>query len=295
MKYLFDEEHDDCKTQTLVNANYIEVQQQDDNSTIITDDNSEKERVVEYKRGTFDQLSTMRKTVYALSFLLTMALFILAYGEGGKARLEKIIDRVIERSIVTETDQYQKEIMKGDAALERKQYREAISVFESVLAKNPSSLDKIIFHYSMALTALGETLMASDQAEAKNTLEKSYKINPQNSQTCFLLGKVYTVLKDNRKALEYYEKAASLDPADPDVYFNMGYSYAVLDDYGKAKEMYRKVIDFSPSFVDQAYFNLALIEDKTGMKKEALGHMKKALEINPLNNNAARFLASKNL
>lgn len=294
MKYLFDEEHEDCKTQTLVNANYFEVQQQDDNSTIITDDNSEKERVVEYKRGTFDQLSTTRKTVYVLSVLLTMTLFIFAYGEGGKTRLGKIVDRVIERSTVTEADQYRKEIMKGGAALERKQYREAISVFESILVKNPSSLDKLIFHYSRALTALGETLMASDQAEAKNTLEKSYRINPQNSQTCFLLGKVYTVLKDNRMALEYYEKAAFLDPANPDVYFNMGYSYAVLDDYGKAKEMYRKVIDFSPSFVDQAYFNLALIEDKTGLKKEALGHMKKALEINPLNSNAARFLASKN-
>jgi tetratricopeptide (TPR) repeat protein len=156
-------------------------------------------------------------------------------------------------------------------------------------------LDKIQFHYSKALTAMGETLMATSQSEAKISLEKSYKINPENSQTCFLLGKIFTVLKNNRSALDYYEKAAALDPANPDVYFNMGYSYAVLDDYGKAKEMYSKVIDFSPSFVDQAYFNLALIEEKTGMKKEAIEHMKKALEINPLNANAARFLETKNL
>jgi tetratricopeptide (TPR) repeat protein len=134
---------------------------------------------------------------------------------------------------------------------------------------------------------------SSDLSKALGLLEKSYRINKENSQTCFLLGKVHTMLKDNQKAIEYYEKASSIDPMNPDIYFNMGYSYAVLTDFGKAKEMYRKVIDFSPSFVDQAYFNLALIEEKTGMEDAAIEHMKKALDINPLNENAARFLKSR--
>lgn len=293
MKYLFDEENEDFKTQTIVNTNYFEVPQNDDNNcTIITADVHTKN---EYKKHIFDLLSKKRKIVYGASFFLTMALFIFAYGDGGKVRIERIVDNVVERSKGIKADHDEAEIMQGVSALERKNYKEAVALFENALKNNPSSFDRILFHYSKALTAMGETLMASSQSEARITLEKSYKINPENSQTCFLLGKIFTVLKNNRTALEYYEKAAALDPANPDVYFNMGYSYAVLDDYGKAKEMYREVIDFAPSFVDQAYFNLALIEEKTGMKKDAIEHMKKALEINPLNTNAARFLETKKL
>lgn len=295
MKYLFDTENEDFKTQTIVNENLFEVSQNDNNSTIITTDEHSEKKEPGFKKKILDQLSTTRKIIYGVSFFLTMVLFVFAYGDGGKLRIEKIVDNVVERSKSFKEDHAEAEIMKGVSALEQKNYKDAVSRFENVLKNNPSSLDRIIFHYSKALTALGETLMTSNQSEAKNTLEKSYKINPENSQTCFLLGKIYTVLKNNRTALEHYERAALLNPANPDVYFNMGYSYAVLDDYGKAKEMYRKVIDFAPSFVDQAYFNLALIEEKTGMKKEALEHMKKALEINPLNANAARFLETKNL
>lgn len=295
MKFLFDTENEDFKTQTIVNANCFEVSQNDNNSTIITTGEHSEKKEPEFKKKIFDQLSSTRKIIYGASFFLTMVLFIFAYGDGGKLRIERIVDNVIERSKGIQADHDEAEIIQGVTALEQKNYKKAVSLFENVLKNNPSSLDRIIFHYSKALTALGETLMASSQSEAKITLEKSYKINPENSQTCFLLGKMYTVLKNNRTALEYYERAASLDPANPDVYFNMGYSYAVLDDYGKAKEMYRKVIDFAPSFVDQAYFNLALIEEKTGMKKESIEHMKKALEINPLNTNAARFLETKNL
>jgi tetratricopeptide (TPR) repeat protein len=70
----------------------------------------------------------------------------------------------------------------------------------------------------------------------------------------------------------------------------MGYNYAVLDDYGKAKDMYTRVIDLAPPFVDQAYFNLGLIQEKTGRRNEAVENMRKALSINPDNRNAARFL-----
>jgi len=296
MKYLFDEENEDFKTQTIVDANLFGVpHNEDNNSTIITADEHTKNNDPEYKKNIFDLLSKTRIIVYGASFFLTMALFIFAYGNDGKVRIERIVGNVVERSKSIMANHDEAEIMQGVSALERKNYKVAVELFEKALKNNPSSLDRIQFHYSKALTAMGETLMASSQSEAKISLEKSYKINPKNSQTCFLLGKIFTVLKNNQSALDYYEKAAALDPANPDVYFNMGYSYAVLDDYGKAKEMYSKVIDFSPSFVDQAYFNLALIEEKTGMKKEAIEHMKKALEINPLNTNAARFLETKNL
>jgi len=296
MKYLFDEENEDFKTQTIVDANLFGVpHNEDNNSTIITADEHTKNNDPEYKKNIFDLLSKTRIIVYGASFFLTMALFIFAYGNDGKVRIERIVGNVVERSKSIMANHDEAEIMQGVSALERKNYKVAVELFEKALKNNPSSLDRIQFHYSKALTAMGETLMASSQSEAKISLEKSYKINPKNSQTCFLLGKIFTVLKNNQSALDYYEKAAALDPANPDVYFNMGYSYAVLDDYGKAKEMYSKVIDFSPSFVDQAYFNLALIEEKTGMIKEAIEHMKKALEINPLNTNAARFLETKNL
>jgi tetratricopeptide (TPR) repeat protein len=203
---------------------------------------------------------------------------------------DSVLSRMIPSALYSRITFNTNEFEKGVKAVEEKRDKEAIQIFEGILRRDPSLKTRITPYYSVALTSLGSKLMKSNKNRAQILLEKSYVLNPQNSETCAHLGKLYTVRNENRKALEYYDKASKLDPVNPDIYFNMGYNYAVLDDYGKAKEMYKIVIDLAPSFIDQAYFNLALIQDKTGMPEDALKNMRKALKANPDNMNALKFI-----
>ncbi len=291
MKNLFGSEGGEGLTQTNLNVSAGRRFEDEDMSTAIREDDSGFTREYVPKRPR--RISTFRKAVYGLCFFAVIALFAVSYGDRGKVRVEKILRSFIPEPAMTESAIVGEKIKPGIMDLNMKRYKEAADFFEIKRNEKPLWKEYIDPHYSKALAGLGETLMASDMDQARATLETSYSLDRKNSHTCFLLGKVFTVMKNNEKAVEYYEKAAALDPSNPDIYFNMGYSYAARSEYGKAREMYQKVIEYSPSYTDQAYFNLAVIEDKLGMNGEAVEHMKKALAINPLNVNASRFLEKK--
>lgn len=279
IRSLFDDECDDCKTRTLLNVERYLISEPSE-STVLTlhEENPDK-------RQTW--MPWRLFLIFCVAAVLVVPVMVFWRGVDRRDPVKALTQN--HRKV----DQDYDSIQKGVQLFQNRQYAQAVAVFELSLKKSPYLLNKISKNYSEALTALGETLMVNDLTASKKTLEKSRNVDPDNSRTCFLLGKVHTVLKDNEKALDYYHKAAQLDPDNPDIYFNMGYSYAATDNFEKAKEMYRIVIDRSPTFVDQAYFNLGLIEYKTGRKQDAIYHMKKAVEANPLNSNAVRFLESK--
>ena len=88
-------------------------------------------------------------------------------------------------------------------------------------------------------------------------------------------------------------KAVELDPRSADAYFNLGYIYAVDRNYSKAEEMYRQVVKLSPPYQDEALYNLGLVQEKQGKKKESMENLERALKINPQNEMARKLL--KNL
>lgn len=291
MKNLFGHESDEGHTQTNLKIPVARTTENEDMSTMIREDDPGSTCVEVYRPHVGRPV--FRNTVFGLSLLVAIVMFVFSYGEAGKNRVQNILSAFIARQSMSESESVREKIRPGINDLNRKNFKEAADYFENARNENPSWKGHIDLYYAKALTGFGETLMASDLNAAKTTLEAAYLMDQKNSRTCFLLGKVFTVLKDNANAIEFYEKAAVLDSSNPDIYFNMGFSYAAQSNYGKAIEMYKKVIGYSPSYVDQAYFNLALIEDKMGMKAEAVDHMKKALAINPLNTDAARFLEKK--
>ena len=292
MKSLFNGESDDFTIRTSILTEPDNVDGGSE-STLVTREKQSGYKKIPVLKRINTRLSKKRMCVYGFAFVLALSLMVFAGGERGKARFYGLVDILSPTGTLPDISSDQEHITEGITALDKKKYREAIAVFEGVHSKNPASLKRTIPYYTQALSGLAGNMIESNPTKARTLLERSYSLNPENSSTCFLLGKSHTFSNENRKALEYYEKASRLDPDNPDIYFNMGYSFAVLDDYGKAKEMYGKVIDLAPPFVDQAYFNLAIIDDKIGRTKEAADNMKKALQLNPHNEDAARFL--KNL
>lgn len=133
-------------------------------------------------------------------------------------------------------------------------------------------------------------LVEKNPQEAKSLLLKAMKLNPGNPQVHFQLGLVYMKMKDYPNAIESYQKVADLDPKFPDTFFNLGYLYAVKKDYSKAEEMYERVVKLAPSYLDEALFNLAMVQEKQGKRKQGIESLERALSVNPNNEMAKKLL-----
>lgn len=239
--------------------------------------------------------SLKRAVFFTVAFAFTLFVYYFAQSEQGVRLISHAMDSFINKRIMLNIAQNKEAITEAKLALDKGDYDDAIEKYEDLLNDSPSSIRHVAADYSKALSMKASAIMGTDVTKAKAYLDTAYGLYPQSSETCFLLGKVFTQMKENRKALEFYDKSAQMDPGNPDIYFNMGYNYAVLDDYGKAQDMFKQVIDLSPPFLDQAYFNLALVQEKTGKHKEAIENMKMALKVNPQNVNAKKFLKNINL
>ena len=134
-------------------------------------------------------------------------------------------------------------------------------------------------------------LIESNPAEATSLLQQAIAKDPRNVQGHFQLGHAYVKLKEYPKALDAYGKAGEIDPNFADAFFNMGYVYAVRKEFPKAERMYAKVVNLSPMYVDEALFNLGMVQEKQGKRKESLQSIEKALSINPGNEPARKALA----
>jgi tetratricopeptide (TPR) repeat protein/tRNA A-37 threonylcarbamoyl transferase component Bud32 len=134
-------------------------------------------------------------------------------------------------------------------------------------------------------------LIESKPAEAKALLLEAVAKDPRSVQGHFQLGHAYVKLKEYPEALEAYAKAGETDPNFADAFFNMGYVLAVRKEYAKAEQMYAKVVKLSPMYVDEALFNLGMVQEKQGKRKESLRNIEKSLSINPGNEPARKALA----
>jgi serine/threonine protein kinase len=134
-------------------------------------------------------------------------------------------------------------------------------------------------------------LIESNPAEAKTVLQQAIAKDPRSVQGYFQLGHAYVKLKEYPKALDAYAKAGEIDPKFADAFFNMGYVHAVGKEYAKAERMYAKVVALSPIYVDEALFNLGMVQEKQGKRKESVQNIEKSLSINPGNEPARKALA----
>lgn len=133
-------------------------------------------------------------------------------------------------------------------------------------------------------------LSGTQPEKAKNLLIESVNLDPANIQGHFQLGLVYMKLGDYPKAIETYNKVADLDPQFPDTFFNLGYIYAKKKDYPKAEEMYDRVVKLAPAYLDEALFNLGMVQERQGKRGPCIENLEQALKVNPNNDLAKKFL-----
>ena len=177
----------------------------------------------------------------------------------------------------------EEKINAARAALQANAFSRALALFEEVLNADPSLEKEIADSYQEALQGYAAQLMPDDPNAAEVHLQKALALNPDSISVLSDLGYIYVHHSDFPHAIEMYQKAAELDPNRADPFFNLGYIYAVTDNYPKAKEMYTRVVALSPEYLDEALFNLAMVQAELGERGNSIKSLKRALEINPAN------------
>ena len=181
-------------------------------------------------------------------------------------------------------------LKKGIRLLKEKRFAEASVLFEDILKTGPPDNGSISRLYSEALAGQASEISTKEPEKAKALLLKAVKLVPGNAQGHYLLGRIYTQQKDFTSAMASYQTAVELDPQMPNAYFNLGYIYAVKNDNIKAEEMFSRVVEMSPPFLDEALYNLAIVQRKMGNIQGCIKNLEKAIVVNPENDRAKRLL-----
>jgi len=184
------------------------------------------------------------------------------------------------------TETYQKAM----DALVDKRFAEAVTHFEELLALDPRMKEKITSPYAEAIQELADKISEKDPKQAINLFKKSLALDPKSEKANFQLGMVYMKQKNYAAAVESYDKVIQLNPDFPDTYFNLGFINALAKDYVRAEEMYARVVELNPTYVDEALFNLALVESKLDKKEQCIANLEEAVKINPNNKLAQNYL-----
>lgn len=127
--------------------------------------------------------------------------------------------------------------------------------------------------------------------EAKALLLQAIGLDPADMQSYFQLGMIHVRQKSYPEAIAAFRKVTELGRDFPDGYFNLGYVYAVSGENARAEEMYARVVELSPAYLDEALFNLGIVQEKQGKVKESIESIERAVAVNPGNKSAERFLA----
>ncbi len=181
-------------------------------------------------------------------------------------------------------------LKEGIKLLKEERFAEASVLFEDILTTEPLDDERVSELYSRTLVGHASKISSKEPEKAKALLLKAVKLVPGSAQGHYLLGRIYTYQKDFTSAMASYQAAVELDPQMPDAYFNLGYIYAIKKDYVKAQEMFSRVVDLSPPFLDEALYNLAIVQRKMGNIQGCIKHLEQAIIVNPENEQAKRLL-----
>lgn len=181
-------------------------------------------------------------------------------------------------------------LAKAKQALNEKRYGDAVNLFEAALVENPGLKEDVSAAYEEALREEASSLSKTDPGKAEALLLKAVEVNPNSVKTHFNLGLLYVQEKKYKEAIEQYKTVSQLDPARTDAFFNLGYLYAVKKDYTDAEKMYKKVVELKPDYLDEALFNLAMVQKRLGNIDTCIANLEKALEINPKNARVKKYL-----
>ena len=117
-------------------------------------------------------------------------------------------------------------------------------------------------------------------------LNKAIQIQPNHANSYHNLGSALTELGEFNKAIKILKKVIQIDPKHADAYYNLGNAYKQIRDFKNAKMHYEKAIQLLPKN-PKALNNLGNVQKELGDLKGAIQTYKKSIQIQP--NHARSF------
>jgi tetratricopeptide (TPR) repeat protein/tRNA A-37 threonylcarbamoyl transferase component Bud32 len=215
-----------------------------------------------------------------------------AVSQSKKVQVEKAVSHptAVEEQPSRPGEPGMNKFTQGMAALEQKGFAEAARLFDEALVANPSLMDKVSKPLAQALRGQADALGAEDEKKAKELLVKAVGLDPGSAQGLFQLAGLYLKEKDYAKAIESYQRGLKQEPKSSDALFNLGYAYAVTKDYPKAEDAYTRAVNLNPPYLDEALFNLAMVQVKLGKRDQSVKSLERAIQVNPKNEGAKQYL-----
>ena len=202
-------------------------------------------------------------------------------------------------------------LYRGKALVNLKQFEDAASALRAYAKSNPQSVDAA---YLLAFIAFREdkpaeslrlfsaaaklkeptandlTIAALDYVllnqydDAAHYLELSLKMNPDDVEARYHLGRVRYQQNQFDLAIAAFQEVIKLDPKNTKAFDNLGLSLEAKNQVEAATAAYKKAIEFdeaSVSHSEQPYLNLGVLFSKSNRFDDAIPLLQRAAEIAP--------------
>lgn len=150
----------------------------------------------------------------------------------------------------------QKMELRGDLHMARKQYPEAIGVYQTMLQDEPRNavlLNKIGIAYHQ-MTKLDQ---------AKRYYERSIKMDKNYANAINNLGTVHYNRKKYRQAVKYYRRALEISPNLATTYSNLGYAYFAQKKYEDAMTAFQRAAALDPEVFERRSAYGSILQDRS--------------------------------
>jgi tetratricopeptide (TPR) repeat protein len=135
----------------------------------------------------------------------------------------------------------------------------------------------------LKIVALDYVLL-HDYADAGHYLEEALKMDPENVEVRYHLGRVRYQQNQFDRAIAAFEEVLKRDPGNVKAEANLGLCFEGLNQMEPAIAAYRKAIEWDKSSLvhsEQPYLNLGILLGKSNRSEEAIPLLTRASEINP--------------
>ncbi|KAG2231075.1 hypothetical protein INT48_001736 [Thamnidium elegans] len=168
----------------------------------------------------------------------------------------------------------------GHVYEQKKEYEAAKESYEHVLKENPDHakvLQQLGWLYHQQDTSFFSQLLAVQ------FLNKSLKIDSNDAQSWYLLGRCYMVDQNYNKAYESYQQAVYRDARNPTFWCSIGVLYYQINQYRDALDAYSKAIRLNP-YISEVWYDLGtLYETCNNQVQDALDAYQRAADLDPTN------------
>ncbi len=132
-----------------------------------------------------------------------------------------------------------------------KQFNEALQCWASAIEINPIDPD---YHYNLGLAFIG----VQKNEEGINCCLEALRICPVYYRSCFVLGSIYTKMRQYDKAQDFIRTGLLLNNSNVQGWVNLGALYSILRNFDEAIRCFDRAIERSPKEI-KAYLGMGKI------------------------------------